>query len=257
MSHDPTVLLLRSLGLTSIAREHETLLARAEQENWGYRRFLRHLAEIEMHEKLTRRIERLLRDSQLPAGKTLATLEQERLPEKIRRQLPTLLDGEFIRRGDNLVCYGLPGRGKTHCMAALCRELIQRHQLSILFVPTYKLVSQLLAAKRECVLPAFLKRLERYAAIALDDLGYVQQSRDEMEVLFTFLADRYEKKSVLLTTNLPFSKWDQIFKDPMTTMAAVDRLVHHSIILEFTGESHRALAAKARGKPASPTPPAP
>lgn len=133
-------------------------------------------------------------------------------------------------------------------MAAICRELIQRHQLPILFVPTYKLVAQLLAAKRDCLLPSFLKKLERYSAIALDDLGYVQQSRDEMEVLFTFLADRYEKKSVLLTTNLPFSKWDQIFKDPMTTMAAVDRLVHHSIILEFTGDSHRAHTAKVKSK---------
>ncbi len=249
MSTDPTPLLLRQLGLTNIARDHEELLARAEQANWGYRRFLREIAEIEANEKLGRRIERLLKDSQLPPGKTLATLEQARLPDKIRRQLPTLLDGEFIRRGDNLLCYGLPGRGKTHFLAALCRELVQRHQLPILFVPTYKLVSQLLAAKRDCQLPAFLKRLERYAAIALDDLGYVQQSRDEMEVLFTFLADRYEKKSVLLTTNLIFSKWDQIFKDPMTTMAAVDRLVHHSIILEFTGESHRATAAKTKAKP--------
>jgi DNA replication protein DnaC len=248
MSADPTAMLLRSLGLTAIARDHESLLTRAEAENWGYRRFLRHVAELEAQEKLTRRIQRLLKDSQLPAGKSLASLDESRLPDKIRRQLPTLLDGQFIERGDNLICYGLPGRGKTHCMAAICRELIQRHQVPILFVPTYKLVSQLLAAKRDCQLPGLLKKLERYSAIALDDLGYVQQSRDEMEVLFTFLAERYEKKSVLLTTNLPFSKWDQLFKDPMTTMAAVDRLVHHSIILEFTGESHRAHAAKAKGK---------
>ena len=257
MKTDPTPLLLRNLGLTSIARDHEDLLARAESENWGYRRFLRHLAEIEVQEKLTRRTERLLADSQLPAAKTLANLDQSRLPDKIRRQLPTLLDGEFIRRGDNLICYGLPGRGKTHCLAAIARELIQRHQLPILFIPTYKLVAQLLEAKRDCQLPALLKRLERYAAIAIDDLGYVQQSRDEMEVLFTFLAERYEKKSVLLTTNLAFSKWDQIFKDPMTTMAAVDRLVHHAIILEFTGESQRATDAKAKAKPEDPTPPIP
>ena len=254
MSADPTAVLLRSLGLTAIARDHESLLTRAEAENWCHRRFLRHVAEVEAQEKLTRRIERLLKDSQLPPGKTLATLDQSHLPDKIRRQLPTLLDGQFIQRGENLICYGLPGRGKTHCMAAVCRELVQRHQLPILFVPTYKLVSQLLAAKRDCLLPSFLTKLERYAAIALDDLGYVQQSRDEMEVLFTFLADRYEKKSVLLTTNLPFSKWDQIFKDPMTTMAAVDRLVHHAIILEFTGDSHRAHAARAKGNSELPTP---
>jgi DNA replication protein DnaC len=81
--------------------------------------------------------------------------------------------------------------------------------------------------------------MDRFEAIILDDLGYVQQSREEMEVLFTFLAERYERRSVLVSSNLVFSKWDQIFKDPMTTMAAVDRLVHHAIILEFDGDSMR------------------
>ena len=91
------------------------------------------------------------------------------------------------------------------------------------------------------------KKLDRFEAIILDDLGYVQQSREEMEVLFTFLAERYERRSVLVSSNLVFSKWDQIFKDPMTTMAAVDRLVHHAIILEFDGESQRVPRQKEKG----------
>ena len=246
MSAETLPILLRSLGLTTIAREQAQAIERAEAENWGYRRFLLHLLESEANERLRRRIERLLKESGLPAGKTLATLEPGKLPEKVRRQLPTLLEADFVRRGDNLLCFGLPGRGKSHFVAALGREWVQRHQLKVLFTPTFKLVSQLLAARRDLRLPQALAKLDRFEAVILDDLGYVQQSHDEMEVLFTFLAERYEKKSVIITSNLVFSQWDQIFKDPMTTMAAIDRLVHHALILEFTGDSHRAQAAKTK-----------
>jgi DNA replication protein DnaC len=238
-AHDPLPLLLRGLNLPHAAREHAAALARAEAENWGYRRFLLHLVEGEANERLRRKIERQVKESGLPGGKTLGTLDETRLPEKVRRQLPTLLDGELVRRGDNLLCFGLPGRGKSHFVAALGREWIQRHQLKVLFTPTFKLVGQLLVAKRDLKLPSALAKLARYDAVVLDDLGYVQQSREEMEVLFTFLAERYEKRTVVITSNLVFSQWDQIFKDPMTTMAAIDRLVHHATILEFTGESQR------------------
>jgi DNA replication protein DnaC len=237
---------LRSLLLTTMAREHEDVMARAEAENWGYRRFLGYLVENEVNERLRRRIERQLKESGLPSGKTLEALDEKKLPDKVRRQLPTLLSGELVRRGDNLLCFGLPGRGKSHLVAALGREWIQRHQLKVLFTPTFKLVTQLVAAKRDLKLPGALAKLERFDVVILDDIGYVQQSRDEMEVLFTFLAERYEKKSVVITSNLVFSQWDQIFKDPMTTMAAIDRLVHHATILEFNGDSHRAQSAKAK-----------
>ena len=237
---------LRSLLLTTMAGEYEDVMARAEAENWGYRRFLGYLVENEVNERLRRRIERQLKESGLPSGKTLEALDEKKLPDKVRRQLPTLLSGELVRRGDNLLCFGLPGRGKSHLVAALGREWIQRHQLKVLFTPTFKLVTQLLAAKRDLKLPGALAKLERFDVVILDDIGYVQQSRDEMEVLFTFLAERYEKKSVVITSNLVFSQWDQIFKDPMTTMAAIDRLVHHATILEFNGDSHRAQSAKAK-----------
>ncbi len=247
--HDPLPVLMRELKLPSMARYYAEAVNRAEAENWGYRRLLHHLLETEGNERLRRRIERLLKDSGLPAGKTLAGLDEAMLPEKVRRQLPTLLSGEFVRRGDNLLCFGLPGRGKSHFVAALGREWVQRHQLSVLFTPTFKLVSHLLAAKRDLKLPGMLAKLARYDAVILDDIGYVQQSRDEMEVLFTFLAERYERRSVVVTSNLVFSQWDQIFKDKMTTMAAVDMLIHHALILEFTGESHRtAAAAKPKGR---------
>ena len=248
MSVSTISILLRSMHLPTIAREHEQAVRQAEAENWGYPRFLSYLFEAEAGERLQRKIQRQLKDSNLPTGKTLEALDENKLPDKIRRQLPTLLEADFVRRGDNLLCFGLAGRGKTHLVAAIAREWIRRHQLQVLFVPAFRLVSQLLTAKRDLKLPQAIARLHRFDAVIIDDIGYVQQSREEMEVLFHFLAERYERKSVVITSNLVFSQWDQIFKDPMTTMAAVDRLVHHSTILEFTGDSLRALAAKTKSK---------
>ena len=248
MSVSTLPILLRALRLPTIAREHDDAIRRAEAENWGYARFLSYLFEAEGNDRLQRKIQRQLKESNLPAGKTIESLDDKKLPDKIRRQLPTLLEADFVRRGDNLLCFGLAGRGKTHLVAAIAREWICRHQLQVLFVPAFRLVTQLLAAKRDLKLPQAIARLQRFDAVVIDDIGYVQQSREEMEVLFHFLAERYEKKSVVITSNLVFSQWDQIFKDPMTTMAAVDRLVHHATILEFTGESLRAGAAKLRQK---------
>jgi DNA replication protein DnaC len=197
------------------------------------------LCEAEAADRRERKRERLLRESSLPKGKTLGNLEEAQLPDKVRRQLPTLLEGGFVERAENLLVFGLPGRGKSHFLAALGRELVLRHGMAILFTATFKLVQQLLVAKKELRLDGLLKKLDRFDAVILDDLGYTQQSREEMEVLFTFLAERYERRTIMVSSNLVFSKWDQIFKDPMTTMAAVDRLVHHAIILEFNGESMR------------------
>jgi len=248
MSASTLPLLLRAMRLPTIAREHDDAIRRAEAENWGYARFLSYLFEAEGNDRLQRKIQRQLKESNLPAGKTIESLDDKKLPDKIRRQLPTLLEADFVRRGDNLLCFGLAGRGKTHLVAAIAREWICRHQLQVLFVPAFRLVTQLLAAKRDLKLPQAIARLQRFDAVVIDDIGYVQQSREEMEVLFHFLAERYERKSVVITSNLVFSQWDQIFKDPMTTMAAVDRLVHHATILEFTGDSLRAGAAKQRQK---------
>lgn len=248
MQNDPLAILLRAFRLPTMAAGYPQALNQAETQNWGYRRFLLHLCEAEATDRKQRKQERLLKQSALPAGKTLGTLDETKLPAKIRRQWPTLLEGGFVDRAENVLAFGLPGRGKTHFLAVLGRELILRHEYPVLFIPTFRLVQQLLKAKAALQLDALLKRLDRYPVVILDDLGYVQQSREEMEVLFTFLAERYERKSVMISSNLVFSKWDQIFKDPMTTMAAVDRLVHHAVILEFDNESIRAAEAKGKAR---------
>jgi DNA replication protein DnaC len=240
-------MLFREFHLPTMAVRFAEMIQSAETENWGYRSLLLRLCEAEAADRRERKRERLLRESGLPSGKTLGNLQEAHLPPKVRRQLPTLLEGGFLERNDNLLVFGLPGRGKTHFLCALGRELILRRGCPIYFTPTFKLVQQLLAAKKDLRLSSLLKKLDRFDAVILDDLGYVQQSREEMEILFTFLAERYERRSVWISSNLVFSKWDQIFKDPMTTVAAVDRLVHHAIILEFNGESLRTPREKDKG----------
>lgn len=236
-------ILMRALKLPAFARYAEEVAQKAEREGWTFGQYLHHLAELEVHERRRRRIERYQKDSDLLPEKTLATLTRSRLTPKVAKMLPTLCEGGFVERGDNLLAFGLPGRGKTHLVCAIGHELIQRGY-RVLFTATFALVQRLLAAKRDLRLEKELATLDAYDAVILDDIGYVQQSRDEMEVLFTFLAERYERRSVIITSNVVFSEWDRIFKDPMTTAAAIDRLVHHSVILEMTGTSVRADAAE-------------
>lgn len=238
-------MLLRALKLPAFAAHHAEIARQAEREGWTLESYLRHLVELELSERKERKIQRLRKDSELPSDKTLATLDPERLPGKVKRQLPALCEGGFAERAENVLAFGLPGRGKTHLACAIGHELVQRGR-SVLFTPTYKLVQRLLAAKKALTLEDDLKALDRYDVVILDDIGYVQQDREEMEVLFTLLAERYERRSVVITSNLVFSQWDRIFKDPMTTAAAIDRVVHHALILELTGKSKRAEDAAAR-----------
>lgn len=237
--------LLRALRLPTFARLHQEIAQKAEQAGWSFAQYLRHLARLEVEERRRRRVARNLKLSGLPGEKTLATIRQQRLPASAAKRLPTLCEGAFVDRGDNVLIFGLPGRGKTHVACAIGHELVRRGR-RVLFVATYALVQRLLQAKRDLLLEKELSHLDRFDAVILDDIGYVQQDRDEMEVLFTFLAQRYERKSVVITSNLVFSEWDRIFKDPMTTAAAIDRLVHHATILEMTGQSVRAEEAAAR-----------
>lgn len=231
--------LLKALNLSAMNASYQEVIAKSLKSNWCTEKTLQNLLEIEIDYRKERKTENLLKQANIPSQYTLTSLDQKLLTPKLRKLLPTLLEGSFLERTENILAFGLPGRGKSHYIGAIARELILRYNKSVLFVSTFKLVEKLLNAKKELNLENALKKLDRFDVIVLDDIGYVQQSREEMEVLFTFLAERYERKSLMITSNLLFSDWNKIFKDPMTTMAAVDRLIHHSIILDFPLESIR------------------
>jgi len=175
----------------------------------------------------------------------MANFDLKRMPLKIRQQVKILLEGSFVDRTENILAFGRPGSGKTHLLCAICHELARQGR-KVYFTTCDSIVQQLLRAKRDLELDKLLKKLSRFDVMMIDDFGYVKQDRDEMEVLFTLLAYRYERGSMLITSNLPFSKWEMIFKDPMTTAAAIDRLVHHSVVLELNVPSYRAEQARKR-----------
>ncbi|HEX6881714.1 MAG TPA: IS21-like element helper ATPase IstB [Terriglobales bacterium] len=234
---------LRELHLPAIRRCFEEKARQAERETLSYEQYLLELAERECQERRENRIARLLQDSKLPLEKTLDNFDLKRLPQRAARQIKALLDGTFLDRKENVLAFGNPGSGKTHLLSAIGQELIRAGR-KVAFTTCVRLVQDLLLAKKELRLSRALRKLTYYEALVIDDLGYVQQSREEMEVLFTVLAERYERGSVLISSNLPFSKWEAIFKDSMTTAAAIDRLVHHSVILELNVPSYRMEQAK-------------
>ena len=235
---------LRNLHLPTIRQCYEEVARQAEREALSYERYLHELVQRECEERQENRTAKMLRESQLPLEKSLEAFDTRRLPPKAARQMRMLLDGGFLERTDNALVFGNPGSGKTHLLQAVGQELIRKGR-RIFFTSCEMLVQELLIAKRDLKLSKLIKKYARYEGMIIDDLGYIRQTREEMEVVFTLLAERYERGSVLLTSNLPFSKWEGIFKDPMTTAAAIDRLVHHSIIIELNISSYRLEHAKA------------
>jgi len=224
---------LKELHLPAMRECFEQAAHQAEKETLSYEQYLLQLTERECESRRRNRIAALLRESGLP----------KRLPVKAGRQLKAMLDGGFLGRKENLLIFGNPGAGKSHLLCALAHELIAQGR-RMKYTTCTMLVQDLLVAKRDLRLSKEIKKLARHDGLIIDEMGYVQQSREEMEVLFTLLSERYERGSVLLTSNLAFSKWEGIFKDPMTTAAAIDRLVHHSVIVELNIPSYRMEEAK-------------
>lgn len=201
--------------------------------------------EMEAEDRRQRRVTRLRRASRLPVGKTWETFDQERLSPKLRQQMLELAQGDFLDSGANVLAFGLPGAGKTHALCAVAHRLVEAGR-SVLFIPAYRLAQDLLAARRDLDLPRALRKLDNFDLLLIDDLGYLPQGAEESEVLFTLMAERYERRSLAITSNLVFSEWDKLFQNPMATAAAIDRVVHHSFILELDVPSYRTAQAQQR-----------
>lgn len=234
---------LKNLRLSGMQTYYEELTRVAEQETMRYDEYLLELLLRECEVRYNNRIARLLRESRLPLEKNFDNFDIKRLPPKLQHQVKALVDGTFVDRKENILAFGNPGSGKTHLLSALGLELVHKNR-RVLYTTCSLLVQELLIAKKKLELKKVLRKLSRLDVLIIDDFGYVQQEREEMEVLFTLMSYRYERGSIMIASNLPFSKWEVIFKDPMTTAAAIDRLVHHSVILEMNIPSYRMEEAK-------------
>jgi DNA replication protein DnaC len=237
--------MLTALRLPSFQAHWKAFTERADKEGWPAARLLAALAECEIAERETRRIQRHLNESHLPGGKTLATFDFAALPNVPRARIEALAAGDWIDSGANLIAIGNSGAGKSHLLCAIGHALIEAGY-RVLYTRTTELVQKLQAARRDLALEAALAKLDKFDLLILDDITYAQKDQAETSVLFELIARRYETRSLAIAANQPFSAWERVFPDKAVTVAAIDRLVHHAAILEMNVESYRRRAAVAR-----------
>jgi DNA replication protein DnaC len=236
-------MMLKELFLPTFGKLWEDFSEQADNQGRGSARFLAALCEHEIDGRNSRRMQRHLKESELSKSKTMSSFNFEYLPMLNKTQIFALASGEaWIAQGSNILIFGPSGVGKTHLANAIGVELVL-NEYRVLFVRTTELVQKLQAAKQNLTLPATLSKLDKYDCLILDDFGYVQKDHHETSVLFELIADRYERKSMIITCNQPFGEWDSIFQDKTMAVAAIDRLVHRSRIIQINAESYRKMNA--------------
>lgn len=239
-------LLLKDLRLSHILTHWESIETQAIQEHWSYAQFLLALCEGETQRRHQVRLQRALREAQLPGTKSFSNFDFAQCSQFNPAPLMQLADNpSWLERAENILIFGASGVGKTHLAAALARRMVECGK-RIKFFSALTLVQQLQQDKHQLQLSTRLMKLDRFDLLVLDDLGYVKKSEAETSVLFELIAHRYERRSLLITANQPFSQWDAIFSDSMMTVAAVDRLIHHAVILEIKSQSYRRQVASQR-----------
>lgn len=247
-NHATLPVLLKQLKLSTMARLWEPYLEQAEKKGWDSARYLASLCEEELIQRFSRRVARNFKESKLPAGKTLSSFDFEEIPNlEIGKIEAFASDPSWVEHSENLIFFGPSGAGKTHLAVAICNGLIEQGK-KVRYYQATALVQELQRARKELQLEKVFCRLDKYAVIVLDDIGYVKKSEAETHVLFELIGYRYESGSMIITANQPFSDWDKIFPDSIMTVAAIDRIVHHSTIIEIDADSFRKKQAMARGQ---------
>lgn len=235
--------LLTFLSLKAFADHYLSVAEALEKQGKTHVDYLKELALREAERRTNVRLERLLKQAKLPRTKVLSDFEIGRIHGLSPALIQRLASGHFIDMHENILIFGNPGTGKTHLGIALAREwsFLGRR---VLFTTASQLVQELKIAQRDLKLHQAIKKFDAFEVLVIDDISYIPLERNDTDVLFQLLADRYETRSIVITSNLPFSKWGQIFKDDMTTAAAIDRLVHHAEILELNADSYRIKTAQ-------------
>ncbi len=235
----PLEMMLKELRLTTFNQHLDNCQHQAVKNTWSYTDFLKKLCEQELAHRFQIRTRNWTREAKLPAGKSFATLNLENLPKNVQQAVLQLKDNQqWALQADNVLLFGPSGVGKSHLACALGYQLIEKG-VRVKWLTATDLVQQLQVAKRNLDLMTYMTRMDKYRVLIIDDIGYVKKSDGETQVLFEFIAHRYESGSLIITSNQPFSQWDQIFPDSIMTVAAVDRVIHHAHILEIEGESYR------------------
>ncbi len=238
---------LNLLAMLGVYHDLSEKIIKAKQSPVDY---LAELTRIELEQRNQKHVQYLLKSAKLPRDKLLLDFDVTRIPALHSGVVENLSSGDFIDRQENLLIFGNPGTGKSHLSIALAREWCLQGR-KCLYTTAANLVQDLLIAKNKMSLSSLIKKLDRFEILIIDDISYIPYERAESDVLFVLLAERYEQRSIVITSNLAFSGWGQIFKDEMSTNAAIDRLVHHSTILELNSESYRIKAARDKGQDSS------
>lgn len=230
--------IVKQLRMPTIGRQYRSLAREAEERNLSYEGYLLALLETELQTREENQKQRWLKQATFPVQKTLDTYDFSLMPSLNRNRFITLAKGDFVEKKENIIFLGNSGTGKTHLSIALGIEMIQ-NGYKTKFITASALVEELLMANEEHRLGAFEKKWLKFDLIIVDELGYVPFSKTGAELLFQFFSSRYERASVIITTNLEFSEWTNVFGDEKMTAALLDRLTHRSHIHLLNGESYR------------------
>lgn len=229
---------LRELRLPAVLGHWRRLAEEATRKRQPPADYLAELAHLEVTTRHERRTQRLLTDARLPVLKTLDGFDFEAQPSLDRDAVLELFRCEFVERRANVVLVGEIGTGKTHLASALVVACCQK-RMRARFVTAAELVNMLAEAKSHSRLDRKLEQLARFDVVCIDELGYVPFDKQGADLLFNFIARMYERRSLIVTTNLPFGRWGEVFYDATAAAAVIDRIVHHATILKTQGESYR------------------